>query len=126
MQRLERVVPILSELHQVGEQMAGYSDLDSLREDFAVSAHDALQKKCNAQEALNEAEESKAAVEAEIGALVISNAMLAAESAIRDIEKNAIHLRKQREDKPHRQHELDEQESKLMTLRQSIGAEANV
>jgi len=124
-QRLIRIVPLLMELDQITGEMAGYSNIQSLRDDFAASARQAWQRKLDAQQSRTRAEESKAAVQAEVSALVISHAILAAEPAIRDIEKNALHLRKQREEKPHRQHELDEQQSKLMTLRQSIGAEPN-
>ena len=125
LQRLLRVVPLLLELNQITEEMSGYWDLPSLREDFAACACEAWQKKLDAVESVTNAEDSKAAVEAEVGALLISDAILAAEPAIRDIATSAIHLKKQREEKPHRQRELDEQQSKLMTLRQSIGAEAN-
>jgi hypothetical protein len=72
LQRLARVVPLLLELDQINEELAGYLELHSLREDFGASACVAWQKELDAQESLSKAEESKTAVEAEIGALLIS------------------------------------------------------
>ena len=126
LQRLERVVPLLSQLDQINDEIARYSDVEALRADFATSARDALQNKLSAQQRLSEAEASRATVEAEIGALVISKTAIDAEAAIRDLEKRATHLKKQREEKPHRQDELDEQQAKLMTLRQSIGVPPDI
>ncbi len=126
LQRLERVIPCLAELDRIDGEITSYSDVETLRADFAASVREALQDKSRTEESFRIAQESRAALAAELGSLVLSKAIVDAEVAIRDIMEKDAHVKKQRADRPRRENELDQQQRKLITLRQSVGIPVEV
>lgn len=125
LQRLVRVIPSIRELDRVDEELAAFADLSPLRDDFADAARDALQALEQARGALAEAEERHAALAAKVDALAPSEAVLAAETLIREIEENALHVRKARGDRANRETELADRKAKLDVVRRAVGLAAD-
>jgi uncharacterized protein YhaN len=124
LQRLVRVIPAIRELDHVEEELASFHDLPPLRDGFAEAAEEALQILKQAEAALAEAEERRAVLAAKIGALMPSEAILLAETAIREIQEKAVHVRKARGDRANRQAELSERKARLGLIRSALGLAA--
>jgi DNA repair exonuclease SbcCD ATPase subunit len=113
LQRLVRVIPTIRELDAVDKELAAFLDLPPLRDGFADATQAAVQTLMQAEAALAEAEERRAALAAKIDTLTPSWAILAVEASIRDIKEKAVHVDKARGDRANPQTELAEINAKL-------------
>lgn len=102
-QRLARVIPLLNDLKQVEDLIATFNDLQQLASDFGVRVRAALDARESAQGAFAEAELKRSALESQISYLVVSSVLGEAEALIRDIGEKAVHVTKERSDRPKRQ-----------------------
>ena len=124
-QRLVRVIPTIRELDGIDKELAAFLDLPPLRVGFADAAEEALLTLKQMETALAEAKERRAALAAKIDALAPSEAIMAAEASIRDLEEKAVHVRKARGDRANRQTELFERNAKLDVIRGALGPGAD-
>jgi uncharacterized protein YhaN len=124
-QRLVRVIPTIWELDRVDKELAAFLDLPPLRDGFADAAYEALGRLNQAEAEFAEAKERHDALAAKIDALMPSEAILAAEPSIRDINEKAVHVRKARGDRANRQTELTECSAKLNVIRGALGLGAD-
>ncbi len=125
LQRLVRVIPSLRTLDATETELTAFVDLPRLQDGFTTTVREALRVHTTAEAGLLEAEGRQAALEAKIGGLLPSAAVLAAEAAIRDITEKAVHVQKERSDRPNRLKELTDGDAKLGAVRRSVGLPAD-
>ena len=121
LQRLVRVIPSLRALDTTETMLTDFIDLPPLQDGFAKNAREALHVYTTAKAGLLEAEGRRAVLEAKIGGLLPHAAALTAEASIRDITVKAVHVEKERSDRPNRLKELTEGNAKLGAVRRSVG-----
>jgi uncharacterized protein YhaN len=119
--RLARVVPSIRELDRVTEELGAFTDVSALRDNFAACCEEALKALSTAEEGLREAETRSRVLQAKVEALVLPEALLNVEAAIRDAGEKALHVSKARDDRAHREAELAELNDKLEVLRGKVG-----
>ena len=120
-ERLLRVIPLLAELNGVSVELDAYAHLPNLQREFSKLVREAIRSHDVAQIALAGAEAERVISETQLDGLVVDVALVESELVIREVSEKATHVTKARLDRANRQEELIVGESKLETLRTSVG-----
>ena len=120
--RLIRVIPMLTELDRVDLALIAYAALPPVRAAFGAEVDQSLVANRAATAALVEVDERREILEVQLNGLIAPTELLKAEPTIQDIAEKSAHIAKARGDRVNRQRELAEFEAKLSALRRNVGA----
>ena len=121
LQRTDRVAPTLRELDGVRKALAGVSDLAAAPDGAADRLAAALQRRREADRALEAAKTSLDDLERRMSARRPDPCWIKAEARVRELERCAVQVAGARESRPNRQLELAGSEAALAGLRRRLG-----
>lgn len=119
-ERAKRVLPLLRQLSRLEAEMEAYADVSLLRPGLAQEIPQSLKDRDQARSAYGESLTRKEQMDRQIGSLTVDTRLLESEAALRDIAIKATHVEKERSSRPTRERELDDQQKKLVRLREYL------
>lgn len=118
--RLVRAVPHMLELDRLLIALHEYVDIDALPDDFDVRVIDAIRLRDDTVGKAATAREKRNRLAARLDVLTASDAFISAETQVRDLAEQAVHIRKARGDRPNRLKDIETAETGLATLRRML------
>lgn len=127
-ERACRVLPLLGQLDHIDGEIESYSDVSHLRPDLPTDVHEILRTREHAHKELDESMHRYETLEGQVDDLMVDEAVLAAEGKIATTYEKSIHVANERQARPNRAKELEEQKAKLLRLRDllKLGADADL
>ncbi|MHB8422966.1 MAG: AAA family ATPase [Leptospirales bacterium] len=119
-ERAKRVLPLLRQMERIQGEIASYADVSLLRPDLTREIPQFLEERENARKTYEESLSSHAQMTRLIENLRIDTKLLEAEGTIRDLLVKATHVEKERSSRPTREREIDDQQQKLVRLREYL------
>jgi uncharacterized protein YhaN len=123
--RVNRVLQLLAQLDDIDREIESYSDVSHLRDDFSTDVRDTLVRHERARDELDESARRCETLNQQIDSLIVDEAVLAAEPEIATIHEKSSQVANERQSRPNRERELQEQTAKLLRLRDYLRLEAD-
>jgi uncharacterized protein YhaN len=127
-ERACRVLPLLAQLDYIDREIGSYSDVSYLRPEFTADVRSIVTAHEQANRELDQSAKHCETLERQIDDLMVDEAVLTAEAEVATIHEKSIHVANERQSRPNRERELQEQTAKLLRLRDylKLGADADL